>query len=157
MAEGKHSMKEQRQNAILEIVRAFSMETQEQLLEELRKRGFRCTQATVSRDIRELHLVKEQTPLGTYCYALPLSQTHRNPADRLQTIFREGVVSFDYAQNLVVLKTMPGLAAAAAAAIDKMEIPQMVGSIAGDDTVMLIMRTTQSAESFCDELRSMVK
>lgn len=141
----------------MEIVRTCAMETQEQLLAELKKRGFRCTQATVSRDIRELHLVKEQTSFGTYQYSLPASRASGNASDRLQTIFREGVVSFDFAQNLVVLKTIPGLANAAAAAIDKMELPDVVGSIAGDDTVMLIMRTQQKAEAFCSELRSMVR
>lgn len=150
-------MKEQRQNAILNIVRTSAMETQEQLLAELKRRGFRCTQATVSRDIRELHLVKQQTSFGTYQYSLPASRTSSNATDRLQTIFREGVVSFDFAQNLVVLKTIPGLANAAAAAIDKMEIPDMVGSIAGDDTVVLIMRTMQKAEIFCNDLHSMVR
>lgn len=150
-------MKEQRQNAILNIVRTSAMETQEQLLAELKKRGFRCTQATVSRDIRELHLVKQQTSFGTYQYSLPVSRASGNATDRLQTIFREGVISFDFAQNLVVLKTIPGLANAAAAAIDKMEIADMVGSIAGDDTVVLIMRTTQKAETFCSDLHSMVR
>lgn len=150
-------MKEQRQQALLDIVRTAPMETQEQLLAELKRRGFHCTQATVSRDIRELHLVKELTVRGTYQYTLPVSRISRNPTDRLQTIFREGVVSFDWAQNLVVLKTMPGLANAAAAALDKMDIPNMVGSIAGDDTVMLIMRTLQDAEQFCEDLNTMVK
>ena len=117
-------MKEQRQNAILNIVRTSAMETQEQLLAELKKRGFRCTQATVSRDIRELHLVKQQTSFGTYQYSLPVSRASGNATDRLQTIFREGVISFDFAQKLVVLKTIPGLANAAAAAIDKMEIAE---------------------------------
>lgn len=150
-------MKEQRQNALLDIVRTSSMETQEQLLEALKSRGFQCTQATVSRDIRELHLVKEMTARGTYQYALPISRMSKNPTERLQTIFREGVTSFDWAQNLVVLKTMPGLANAAAAALDKMDIPHMVGSIAGDDTVVLIMRTLQDAEQFCEDLTTMVK
>ncbi len=150
-------MKEQRQNAILSIVRTSAIETQEQLLNELKKRGFRCTQATVSRDIRELHLVKEQTSFGTYQYSLPASRSSGSSTDRLQTIFREGVVSFDVAQNLVVLKTIPGLANAAAAAIDEMALPEIVGSIAGDDTVVLILRTAQNAEAFCSDLRAMIR
>lgn len=150
-------MKEQRQNAILSIVRTSAIETQEQLLNELKKRGFRCTQATVSRDIRELHLVKEQTSFGAYQYSLPASRSSGSSTDRLQTIFREGVVSFDVAQNLVVLKTIPGLANAAAAAIDEMALPEIVGSIAGDDTVVLILRTAQNAEAFCSDLRAMIR
>ena len=75
---------------------------------------------------------------------------------RLQTIFRQGVTSYDMAQNIVVLRTMPGLASAAAAAIDAMEIPELVGSLAGDDTVILIMRTNGSAEEFCEEIREML-
>lgn len=152
-------MKEQRQAMILEIVQNQEIETQEQLLNELQKRGICCTQATISRDIKELHLVKELASNGggNYKYSVSRQSTKSDLSDRLQTIFREGVTSFDYAQNLVVLKTMPGLANAAAAAMDRMELPAMVGSIAGDDTVMLIMRTTQDAERFCGELRAMMK
>lgn len=150
-------MKEQRQNIILEIVQKQEIETQEQLLVALRERGFRCTQATISRDIKELHLVKELAPSGSYKYTVSRQNKRRDLTERLQNIFREGVSSFDYAQNLVVLKTMPGLANAAAAALDGMELPDMVGSIAGDDTAVLIMRTNQDAERFCDDLRMMVK
>lgn len=150
-------MKEQRQALILEIIQNQEIETQEQLLNELQKSGIGCTQATISRDIKELHLVKELASNGSYKYSVSRQSRKSDLSDRLQTIFREGVTSFDYAQNLVVLKTMPGLANAAAAAMDRMELPAMVGSIAGDDTVMLIMRTTQDAERFCGELRAMVK
>ncbi|MCD8145826.1 MAG: arginine repressor [Clostridiales bacterium] len=150
-------MKEQRQRMILEIVQNQFIETQEQLLLALAERGLHCTQATISRDMKELHLVKEMAASGSYHYAVSLQNRQAGRADRLQNIFREGVTSFDCAQNLVVLKTMPGLANAAAAALDGMELPDMVGSLAGDDTVLLIMRTNQDAERFCGELRAMVQ
>ena len=129
-------MKEQRQKAILELIRQEDLEVQEELLERLHEMGFSCTQATISRDIKELHLVKERTARGTYKYVVSLHRGRTDLDNRLQTIFRESVTSFDMAQNLIVLKTMPGLANAAAAALDGMDIPNMVGSIAGDDTAL---------------------
>lgn len=150
-------MKEQRQKAILKLIQEEDLEVQEELLERLHKLGFSCTQATISRDIKELHLVKERTPNGTCKYVVSLHRGRTDLANRLQTIFREGVTSFDLAQNLIVLKTMPGLANAAAAALDGMEIPNMVGSIAGDDTAVLIMRTNEAAEQLCQEIRLMLK
>ena len=150
-------MKEQRQKAILELIRQEDLEVQEELLERLHEMGFSCTQATISRDIKELHLVKERTARGTYKYVVSLHRGRTDLANRLQTIFRESVTSFDMAQNLIVLKTMPGLANAAAAELDGMDIPNMVGSIAGDDTAVLIMRSNEYAEQFCHEIRLMLK
>lgn len=150
-------MKEQRQAAILSIIRAGDIETQEQLLQALQERGIRCTQATISRDIKELRLVKELGRGGSYRYVDARQSRHSDLSGRLRTIFREGVTSFDHAQNLVVLKTMPGLANAAAAALDGMDLPNVVGSLAGDDTVLLIMRTNEDAKDFCHELEVMVQ
>lgn len=150
-------MKEKRQRAILDIIANHIIETQEQLLAELKKRGFRCTQATISRDMKELQLIKELTPTGSYRYAVSIHQNRRDFNDRLRNVFREGVTSVDLAQNIIVLKTMPGLANAAAAALDGMEIEEVVGSLAGDDTALLVMRTNQAAEQFCNELRMMLK
>lgn len=150
-------MKEKRQRAILDIIANHMIETQEQLLAELKKRGFRCTQATISRDMKELQLIKELTPTGSYRYAVSIHQNRRDFNDRLRNVFREGVTSVDLAQNIIVLKTMPGLANAAAAALDGMDIEEMVGSLAGDDTALLVMRTNQAAEQFCSELRMMLK
>ncbi|MDD5938683.1 MAG: arginine repressor [Clostridiales bacterium] len=149
-------MKGKRQQEILEIVAQRDIETQEQLLEELKARGVTTTQATISRDIKQLHLVKELTPGGIYKYSVSQKKIELNFAGRLRTIFREGVTSFDVAQNIVVLKTMPGLASAAGAAIDGMDIPELVGSLAGDDTAILIMRTNEAAEEFCEEMREML-
>ena len=150
-------MKRARQAEILNIIQAVDVETQEQLLDELKARGFSATQATISRDIKELHLIKELTGHGTYRYAVSERKVSLNVAGRLRTIFKEGVTSFDLAQNIVVLKTMPGLASAACAAIDGMDINGLVGSLAGDDTALLIMRTNEDAQAFCNEIHTMLK
>ena len=150
-------MKNKRQAEILRIIESVDVETQEQLLSELERCGIHSTQATISRDIKELHLVKELTGYGSYKYAVSERKLSKNFAGRLRNIFKEGVTSFDRAQNIVVVKTMPGLAAAAGAALDGMEIPDMVGSLAGDDTVILIMRTHEAAAEFCAEIHTMLK
>lgn len=150
-------MKNDRQSQLLQIISEENIETQEQLLERLQDRGIRSTQATISRDIKELHLIKEPAGQGRYRYAVSVHKTKLNFADRLRTIFRESILSVDCAQNLVVLKTMPGLASAAAAAIDSMEITYMVGSLAGDDTVLLIMRDLDDAVEFSNEVKEMLR
>ena len=149
-------MKSKRQEEILRIIEEVDVETQDQLLEQLRLRGVTSTQATISRDIKELHLIKELTGYGTYKYVVSERKTSLNFAGRLRTIFKEGVTSFDVAQNIVVVKTMPGLASAACAAVDGMEIPDLVGSLAGDDTAFLVMRDTESAADFCQEIKEML-
>ena len=150
-------MKSKRQEEILRIIEEVDVETQDQLLEQLRLRGVTSTQATISRDIKELHLIKELTGYGTYKYVVSERKTSLNFAGRLRTIFKEGVTYFDMAQNIVVVKTMPGLASAACAAVDGMEIPDLVGSLAGDDTALLIMRTNEAAAEFCNEIHKMLK
>ena len=150
-------MQSKRQEEILRIIEEVDVETQDQLLEQLRLRGVTSTQATISRDIKELHLIKELTGYGTYKYVVSERKTSLNFAGRLRTIFKEGVTSFDMAQNIVVVKTMPGLASAACAAVDGMEIPDLVGSLAGDDTALLIMRTNEAAAEFCNEIHKMLK
>ncbi len=151
------SMKSKRQEEILRIITEQDVETQDQLLEHLKARGLSATQATISRDIKELHLIKEPTQYGAYKYVVSERKTTLNFAGRLLTIFREGVTSFDVAQNIVVVKTMPGLAAAAAAALDGMDIPDMVGSLAGDDTALLIMRSSEAASVLCAEIHKILK
>jgi transcriptional regulator of arginine metabolism len=150
-------MKGTRQAEILRIIGEVEVETQEQLLDELARHGIHATQATISRDIKQLHIIKELTGKGTYKYVVSNQRTSLNFAERLRTIFRECVTSLDFAQNIVVINTMPGLASAAAAALDNMELPDMVGSLAGDDTAILIMRTTQAAEEFCQNIHEMMK
>lgn len=149
-------MKKKRQQKILEIIAAEPIETQEQLLESLRTVGMSVTQATISRDIKELHLIKEPTGQGGYHYVVSSHKSTFNHSGKLRNIFRESVLSFDYAQNIVVLKTMPGLASAACTALDHMQINVLVGSLAGDDTVFLVMRDSDSAAAFCKDIRKMI-
>ena len=150
-------MKNDRQEKLLQIISETSIETQEQLLEELSRRGIQSTQATISRDIKQLHLIKEPTGQGRYRYAVSAKRMHLNFAERQRTIFRECVMSVDFAQNIVVIKTMPGMANAAAAALDSMEYDQIIGSIAGDDTIFLVLRDTEAALDFCTEVRQQLK
>lgn len=149
-------MKSERQTEILKIIQAGDVETQEQLLLELEERGFRATQATISRDIKQMHLIKEPVGQGVYKYAVSGNRAKLNFAERLRTIFRESVTSIESAQNIVVVKTMPGLASAACAALDEMGVSYMVGSLAGDDTAFLVMKDTESALSFCREIHEMM-
>ena len=145
-------MKTQRQAKIVEIISNQDVETQEQLLDALRAAGFNSTQATISRDIKELRIIKELTNFGTYRYTTSTKEVSGSFSSRLNTIFRECVTDFDYAQNLMVIKTIPGLANAAGSAIDAMNMSVVVGTLAGDDTVMVVMRDTNAAASFCGEI-----
>ena len=149
-------MKRARQAEILKIIQSVDVETQEQLLDELKSRGFASTQATISRDIKELRLVKEMSG-GGYRYVVSERKGMVDSDVRLRNIFKEGVVSVDLAQNIVVVRTWPGLASAACSALDSMDIPGMVGSLAGDDTGILIMRDNASAEQFNREVHKLLK
>lgn len=149
-------MKTQRQAKILEIIAEKDIETQEQLLTELRDAGFRCTQATISRDIKELQIVKELSSFGNYRYCVSGGEMGNGFSGRMNTIFRECVVGFDYAQNMVVIHTLPGLAPAAASAIDSMNLSVVVGTLAGDDTVFAVMRDMNAAATFCAEISNLM-
>ena len=149
-------VKSQRQAKIMEIISNQNVETQEQLLLLLQEAGFRCTQATISRDIKEMRIVKELTSLGSYRYTVSGNEMEGSFTSRLNTIFRECVVSFDYAQNIIVIRTLPGLASAAASAIDSMNMNAIVGSLAGDDTVMVVMRDNNAAAAFCGEIKNLI-
>ena len=150
-------MKNKRQEKILEIIAAEPIETQEQLLEQLLAQGIESTQATISRDIKQLHLIKEPVGDGRYRYAVSAQKIKLNFAGRLQVILRESILGADRAQNLVVVKMMPGLGPAAGSAFDGMEIPAVVGTVSGDDTVLVVLRDEASAEEFCQELCAMIK
>ena len=149
-------MKSQRQAKIMEIISTTNVETQEQLLSALQEAGFTSTQATISRDIKELRIVKELTSFGTYRYTTAVREVPVTFSGRLNTIFRECVTNFDYAQNIVVIHTMPGLANAAASALDSMNMGVVVGTIAGDDTVFVVMRDTNAAAAFCGEIKGLL-
>ena len=142
-------MKSQRQAKIIEIISTRNVETQEQLLAALQEEGFRGTQATISRDIKEL------TSMGTYRYTTSANEVAGSFTSRLNTIFKECVVSYDYAQNIVVIHTLPGLAAAAGSAVDAMNLSAVLGTLAGDDTVMVVMRDGNAAAAFCGEIRNL--
>lgn len=150
-------MKNLRQREILNIIQDQNIDTQEQLLEALRARGFSTTQATISRDIKDLQLVKELTGSGSYRYTI--SERKIPPAydAPLRNIFKEGVVSVDAAQNIVVVRTIPGLASAACSALDGMDIEGMLGTLAGKDTGILIMRDNALAQQFIGEVHKLLK
>ena len=149
-------MKSQRQAKIREIIANRNVETQEQLLALLQAEGFRGTQATISRDIKELRIVKELTGMGTYRYTVSSNEVSGSFSNRLNTIFRECVTGFDYANNIIVIRTLPGLASAAGSAIDSMSMSMVVGTLAGDDTVMVVMRDNNSAAAFCGEIKNLI-
>ena len=140
----------------MEIISTINVETQEQLLQKLQAAGFRSTQATISRDIKELRIVKELTALGTYRYTVAAKEVPTTFSSRINTIFRECVTRYDYAQNIVVIHTLPGLAGAAASAIDTMNMSVVVGTLAGDDTVMVVMRDNNAAAIFCGEIAALI-
>lgn len=149
-------MKSKRQEKILEIIREHDVETQEQLLTELATAGFTATQATISRDIRQLRIVKQLAPSGVYRYQTAVHPAEHQFSERLNVIFKQSITSVDYAQNILVIKTMVGMANAAMAALDAMNIPEIVGTLAGDDTAFAVLRDTPSAANLCAEIRSQV-
>ena len=140
----------------MEIISNRNVETQEQLLSELQNAGFRSTQATISRDINELRIVKELTSFGTYRYTAVTDELTGTFSGKLNTIFRECIPNFDYAQNMIVIHTLPGLASAAASAIDAMNMSVVLGTIAGDDTVFIVMRDANAAATFCGEIKNLL-
>ena len=149
-------MKNNRQSMILDIIAKEHIETQEQLLEQLRQRGVASTQATISRDIKQMHLIKEPVGQGVYRYAVSVNRARLNVADKLRTIFKESITSVDSAQNMVVIKTLSGLAGGACEALDHMDIAGLVGSLAGENTVFVVMKDNACAETFCQEIREML-
>ncbi|MBR2460709.1 MAG: arginine repressor [Clostridia bacterium] len=149
-------MKQNRHSKILEIIAQSDVETQEQLIELLKASGVSVTQATVSRDIKDLKLVKVASKNGAYKYAQTVNDSAR-PAAKFHNIMKETVTTVDHAENIVVIKTFPGMAGSAAAAIDSLHHPGIVGSIAGDDTIMLVMRTKEVAKVFAEEFYSYFK
>lgn len=147
--------KAQRHLKIREIISQYDIETQDELVDKLREAGFHVTQATVSRDIKELHLVKVPTPDGRYKYSLPVD-LRTNPQQKLKRMLVDSFVSIDHAENLIVLKTLPGNAQAVAALIDSLDWPEIMGTIAGDDTILIICKekekTGELARRFLDML-----
>ena len=148
-------MKVERHSKIVELIGKYEIETQEELAEYLNKAGHRVTQATVSRDIRELKLSKVQSESGKQHYVVLQSQG--SFSDKYIRILRDGYMSMDMAQNILVVKTVSGMAMAVAAAIDAMKLKEIVGSIAGDDTIMMAVRTVEDTRAVMEKLRKMVE
>lgn len=146
-----------RHQKILEIIARETVATQEQLLDLLHAEGFAVTQATVSRDIRELRLAKVQTRGGAIAYAGAQSQEGENAFPRFSAIFREAVSKIDYAQNLIVVKCYNGMANAACAALDAVHWPNVVGTIAGDDTILIVVRDNDAAAALVEELHRLLE
>ena len=149
-------MKTRRQTKIIELIRKYEIETQEELSAYLVKEGFQTTQATVSRDIRELKLTKISMSNGKQKYAV-INDSGEDLTDKYNRIFRDGFVSMDMAQNILVIKTVSGMASAVCAAMDAMDMIEFVGSIAGDDTIMCAVRTVEDTVSIMKKLRKIVE
>lgn len=149
-------MKTNRQSKIIEIIQKNEVETQDELSALLEKDGFRVTQATVSRDIRELKLTKIPTASGRQKYAV-ITDATENLSKKYERVLREGFLSMDMAQNILVIKTVSGMASAVCAAIDAMKMREIVGSIAGDDTIMCAIRTVDDTYAVMKKIRRIVE
>lgn len=144
-------MKTQRRLKIIEIIKNYDIDTQEELAEKLMEAGFEVTQATISRDIRELNLTKVASSKGKQKYTV-VTPSDKSFLDRQIRVFRDAVISLDVAQNLVVIKTLVGMAMAVAAALDAMDNPEIVGTIAGDDTLFCALKTERDALLLVEKL-----
>lgn len=149
-------MKSNRQGKILEIIDKYSVETQEELISRLRDAGFDVTQATVSRDIRELKLTKVLSVDGKYKYVL--HKTGKlNTVPNYKSTLSASIISIEYAQNLIVIKTYPGMAQAIAAVLDSAHIKGIMGSVAGDDTIIVAVRDNEISASACEEIKKLLE
>ena len=148
-------MKTRRQAKILELIQRNDVETQEELSAYLVREGFQVTQATVSRDIRELKLTKIAMDNGKQKYAV-ITDADSGMMEKYARVLREGFISMDLAKNIVVIRTVSGMAGAVCAAIDAMKFQEMVGSIAGDDTIICIIRDDEEAVKIMKKLRKIV-
>ncbi len=141
---------------IMEIIRAEVISTQEELARRLQKEGINVTQATVSRDIKEMQLIKTPTGDGRYRYALPDERGGGPHADRLIRMLRESVISYDYSENLIVINTLPATAASVAEAIDLLNADEVIGTLAGERTVFVVIRPKDAAPRFLERLKNLV-
>ena len=148
-------MKRNRQEAILRVISQYEVETQQELAQRLKEEGFEVTQATVSRDIRDMKLSKMPTGDGQQKYGR-FHNDEKHLSGKYVNVLKEGVVSSDMAQNILVVKTVSGMAMAVAAAIDAMKYPEIVGTIAGDDTIMMAVRTVEDTKSLMNQILQLV-
>lgn len=140
-------MKNNRQAMIIAIIKEQVIGTQEELGEALKSKGVLVTQATLSRDIKELGLIKIPTPDGYYRYSLPQDRTPGDVLRRAQRMFSDAVVSIDFAENLLVVKTTGGSAQGVAAALDDLDWPEVVGTVAGDNTILMVIRSKEAVSA----------
>lgn len=146
-------MKSNRQEKIIQLITENAIETQEEILVYLREHGFDVTQATVSRDIKQLKLIKTQTNDGRYKYSVSSNNSRENISSKFVSLFSETVTGIDYANNIVVIKCYVGMANAACAAFDAMKFDGVVGSLSGDDTIFIAMRNEELAKELTVELK----
>ena len=149
-------MKNERQNRILELVSKYEIETQEEMIDRLRSEGYMVTQATVSRDLKELKLTKTLSANGTYRYCVSHGRTHTGNM-RLNNAMADSVLHVDYSLNNVVIKTYPGLAQAVASSIDAMNMHSILGCVAGDDTIIIVSRDEKSSAEISARLKELMK
>ena len=140
-------MKARRQALILNIIKEKSIETQEELGEALKREGVGVTQATLSRDIKELGLIKVPTPDGNYRYSMPNDRSFSDLLKRAERMFEHAVIGIDYSENLIIIKTTTGTAQGVAAALDDLEWQEVLGTIAGDDSILVIVRKKEQVEA----------
>lgn len=148
-------MKKHRHGKIVELIENYEIETQDELADKLKSAGFQVTQATVSRDIRELKLSKIPTGDGKQKYVV-FRQDDSHLGEKFIRVLKDGFVSMDMAQNILVIKTVSGMAMAVAAAVDAMKMKEIVGSIAGDDTIMIAIRTVDDTHAVMDKIRKTI-
>lgn len=150
-------MKSKRQDKILELIGEFEIETQEELIFYLNKYGFEATQATISRDIRELKLTKTIGSTGNYRYAAPDKAVSHSAAPKFNGVLVDSIIKVSYANNIIVLKTFPGLANAIGSGIDAIHSPDILGCVAGDDTVIIVVVSEAAAKDISEKLKHMMR
>ncbi|MBP7254289.1 MAG: arginine repressor [Negativicutes bacterium] len=148
-------MKSIRHTRIKDIIENKVIETQEELAEELRKKSIDVTQATVSRDIKELMLIKLPTGDGRYRYAFPLEKNVVFSQSRMVRMFQDSVTSIDYSENIIVIKTLPGAANAVASTLDYAKWPEIIGTVAGDDNILAVIKPIQAVEDIVQRLKNL--
>ncbi|QEY34086.1 arginine repressor [Caproiciproducens galactitolivorans] len=148
-------MKARRHAKILELINAYTIDTQEELLRRLRENGFEVTQATVSRDIKELRLIKTLSPDGKYKYSVGQENTRDYPT-KLYSLLSDSAVQINFAGNMVIVKCLTGMAQAVCVAIDSMHLPNIIGTLAGDDTIFIAVKNEEQAQQMVAELKKMV-
>lgn len=148
-------MKSARQEKILELITRYEIETQDELIEKLRNEGYDVTQATASRDIKELKLTKTQTNKGKYRYVRPIVND-ATPGAKFNAALATSILSVNYGENIVVVRTYPGMANAVATAIDSIRHEDILGSVAGDDTILIVARSKNIASNICDHVKKII-